>query len=194
MPLIPCFLHWTRHSWNWTVQWNPIYISINLILPLLACWLDFADSCAICCYKTLNLNNVLGLQTASPRETTFWGFLVLWRRPRQRSKDRVAHLNWNSPWHTPITPSKLYSKGQKQVGTRVGLWPNFGWLAEFPDLVAKESIVRDLRIYFVPARRLSLADDWRCTSPSASIQTKWNVTAACPKFIWHSMTGPPCGS
>ena len=31
----------------------------------------------------------------------FWGFLVLWRRPRQRSKDRVAHLNWNSPWHPP---------------------------------------------------------------------------------------------
>ena len=122
----------------------------------------------------------------------FWGFLVLWRRPRQRSKDRVAHLNWNSPWHPP-TPSQLHSKGQKQVGTRVGLWPNFGWLAKFPDLVAKESIVRDLRVYFVPARRLSLADDWRCTSPSASIQTKWNVTAACPKFIWHSMTGPPCG-
>ena len=97
------------------------------------------------------------------------------------------------PWHRP-TPSQLYSKGQKQVGTRVGLWPNFGWLAKFPDLVAKESIVRDLRIYFVPARRLSLADDWRCTSPSASIQTKWNVTAACPKFIWHSMTGPPYGS
>ena len=70
----------------------------------------------------------------------------------------------------------------------------FGWLAKFPDLVAKESIVRDLRIYFVPARRLSLADDWRCTLSSASIQTKWNVTVPCPKFIWHSMTGPPCGS
>jgi len=73
MPLIQWFLYWTRYSWNWTVQWNPIYISINLILPL-ACWLDFADSCAICCYKTSqiasnnDLNNVLRLRTASPRE------------------------------------------------------------------------------------------------------------------------------
>ena len=61
MPLIQCFLYWTRHSWNWTVQWNPIYISINLILPLLACWLDFADSCAICCYKTLKMTSKIFL-------------------------------------------------------------------------------------------------------------------------------------
>ena len=145
MPLIQWFLYWTRYSWNWTVQWNPIYISINLILPLV-CWLDFADSCAICRYKTSqiasnnDLNNVLRLRTASPRERRCFEASAYSEGGLGSDQRIELRISTETPLDIPPPPSQLYSKGQKQVGTQVGLWPNLGGLQNFQILLQRSRL------------------------------------------------------
>ena len=60
------------------------------------------------------------------------------------------------------------------------------WSTKFPEFIAKESIVRNFRIYFVPAKRPSLVDDWKCPFSLSIIGPKWTVAGACPKLSFDN--------
>ena len=199
MPLIQWFLYWTRYSWHWTVQWNPIYISINLILPL-ACWLDFADSCAICRDKTSqkasnnDLNNVLRLRTASPRERRCFEASAYSEGGLGSDQRIELRISTETPLDIPLPPPNYIQKVRNKLAHR-SVFGQIWVVGKISRSCCKGVDCAGFeRLLCARARRLCLVDDKRCTLSSASIQTKWNVTVPCPKFIWHSMTGPPCGS
>ena len=100
-----------------------------------------------------------------------------------RSKARIAHLNQlpNPPNYSECQFAFVFSC--KNVDRRA--LTSTSWSTKFPEFMAKELIVRNFRIYFVPAaKRPSLVDDWKCPSPlqQSIIGPKRTVAGGCPKL------------
>ena len=103
-----------------------------------------------------------------------WG--VLWRRPLATIK------GWNcASQQTSQTPNYSESLFEGNIW-QTGFYQGTGGSTKFPEVVAEESIVRNFRIYFVPAERQSLVDDWTCPFSLSIIGPKWTVAGACPKL------------
>ena len=102
-----------------------------------------------------------------------------------RSNARIAHLN-----QLPNPPTIQNAKALiffivvKSVNRRA--LTSTSWSTKFPEFIAKESIVRNFRIYFVPAKRPSLVDDWKCPFSLSIIGPKWTVAGACPKLSFDN--------